>query len=75
VCGLVGKVFLRAKFEKLKNPTTTIFIDFFFLSLFETELLEKQSFLKSKKNTNEQQLYDVCSVKVVIDACLNLFFY
>jgi hypothetical protein len=31
-------------------------------------------FKKSKKNTNEQQLYDVCLVQVVIGACLKFFF-
>jgi hypothetical protein len=32
-----------------------------------------QFVFKSKKITNEQQLYDVCSVQVVIGACLIFF--
>jgi hypothetical protein len=31
-------------------------------------------FFKSKKPTNEQQLYDVCFIYIVCGACLNFFY-
>jgi hypothetical protein len=59
--------------SKIQKKTQQQFFSIFFLSWFEMELLKKQSFLKSKKITNEQQLYDVCSVQIVSGACLNFF--
>jgi hypothetical protein len=60
------KGIFKSKIQKIKKPNNNIF---FFLSWFETELLKIYIFIKSKKITNEQQLYDVCSVQVVSGAC------
>jgi hypothetical protein len=69
------KGIFKNKIRKIKKPNNNNFYRFFFSSWFETGLLKKYIFKKSKKIANEQQLYGVCPVQVVSGACLNFLFY
>jgi hypothetical protein len=53
---LIHQLGIALQNSKYKKTHQQQFFSIFFLSWFETDLLEKQSLLKFKKITNEQQL-------------------